>query len=414
MDRLRVRIVVERTMRVEADTLILMLAPGASLEKWQRAGILEREWALPVALFEKYARGVLVSFGGEQEAEILKTILPATLAERVSLVCNERGDIDSEYEKRLRDAVLSHCKHGSRAVIRTTQMSRGRIPVQVCERLRAAGVPVALIARGGHLWTRFLANSHGADSDIAIGAADEEGALCRAADVIIGSTEPMVKDLAWRYSFSMDKTRIVPNYFYGTTLGDPSTRDRGLVVHTGQLVARKRVDTLIKAIADVAKIQPHARLEVIGDGPELPYLTSLTKQLNAPVTFYTNFTHEQRIERLQQCGVYVHASDMESQPKSVIEALSCGCAAVVAASPGLGMLVQHGVTGIRCDGTVDGFALVLQELVVDDEWRAAMGPAAAQDIRGKYTLSSVISLELEAHQEAMRRAFGDGDSRVAA
>ncbi len=401
-------------MSDEADTLILMLAPGASLEKWQRAGILEREWALPCALFEQYSRGVLVSFGSEQEHALLAGCLPAQLAGRVSLVCNERGEIESEYEKRLREKVLSHCRPGTRAVLRTTQMSRGGIAVQVVNRLRAEGVPVALIARGGHLWTRFLASSHGADSDIAIGAADEEGSLCRAADVIIGSTEPMVKDLAWRYSFSMDKARIVPNYFFGTTQGDPFVRDRGLVVHTGQLVSRKRVDVLIKAVADVARIQPHTRLEVIGDGPELPYLTSLTKQLNAPVTFHTGFTHEQRIERLQRCGVYVHASDMESQPKSVIEALSCGCAAVVASSPGLGMLVQHGVTGIRCDGTVDGFSLVLQELVVDDEWRAAIGPAAAQDIRGKHQLSNVIGLELDAHREAMRRAFGDDDSRVAA
>lgn len=401
-------------MRVDADTLILMLSPGASLEKWRRAGILEREWALPAALFEKYSRGILVSFGGEQELEIFRQTLSHSLTGRVSLVHNHSGDVEAEYEKRLRQQIVTHCKPGSRVVLRTTQMARGSIAVKVCERLRAEGVSVALIARGGHLWTRFLASSHGADSDIAIDAAHDEGSLCRAADVLIGSTEPMVKDLAWRYSLSMDKVRIVPNYFFGTVPGDPTERDRGLVVHTGQLVARKRVDVLIKSIAEVAKLQAHARLEVVGDGPELPYLTSLSKQLNAPVCFHTNFTHEQRLERLLRCGVYVHASDMESQPKSVIEALSCGCPAVIAASPGLGMLVQHGVTGIRCDGTVDGFSLVLQELVVDDEWRAAIGPAAAQDIRGKYTLPSVIELEIEAHRVAMERAFGEGRSQAAA
>jgi glycosyltransferase involved in cell wall biosynthesis len=149
---------------------------------------------------------------------------------------------------------------------------------------------------------------------------------------------------------------------------------------------------------------PDITLEVMGDGPHLDALQAQAIELNAPVKFITDATHEQKLERMCLCDIFVHASALESQPLELIEAMSRGAPCVVADAQGLGEVVHHGVTGLRCAGDAQSFAHVIQEVLADDDWRGMMGSSGARLAESSYGLPNVVEAEVAAHGRAMEMA----------
>ncbi len=56
-------------------------------------------------------------------------------------------------------------------------------------------------------------------------------------------------------------------------------RDHRLVIFTGRLQGRKRVDLMVAAMRDVVRAIPAAKFVIIGDGPEMPRVRSQVEQL---------------------------------------------------------------------------------------------------------------------------------------
>jgi hypothetical protein len=104
---------------------------------------------------------------------------------------------------------------------------------------------------------------------------------------------------------------------------------------------------------------------------------------------------------MSRASLYVHASALEGHPKSVIEAMACGTPCIVADSPGLGSLVENGVTGIRVPGESETFAYALAGVLSDMSWRNQLGACAAERARKLYGIDHVIKLEREAHEAAI-------------
>jgi glycosyltransferase involved in cell wall biosynthesis len=381
-----------------AQTLIVTMSRGMSLTEWDRLGLLEREWAIYERLKSRYERVVIVSHGSSTDLSITSTLGPD-----VSCIANTQGLDSLAYVASL-PARLADLGPLTSAVIKTNQMDDAGAACVLASSLRQARVPVALIARCGYLRSQFLAHEHGPGSPQAISAGLIEQTVIGAANLVVGTTSTMVDDLCWRDGLDTSHVRVIPNYVLADyPVVEAGDRDPKLLLYVGQLVERKRVDVLIRAVADLPP-QPEVVLEIIGDGPEEGALRALAAELKVRAVFRPRLPHREVLDRMSRAAIYLHASALEGHPKSVIEAMSTGCSCIVADTPGLGCIVENGVTGVRVPGTAETFAYALAGVLEDECWRQQIGACAAEQVRTRFGLDRIADLEVEAHQAAFSLA----------
>ena len=174
---------------------------------------------------------------------------------------------------------------------------------------------------------------------------------------------------------------VVPN---GVDLETLSVRPgrRSDVVFVGRLIAEKRVDLLVGAIADVARERPRVRCLVIGDGPEREALTALTSRLGvqANVQFLGRVDDDEVPRLMAGSRVFVLPSDREGYGITVVEAQAAGLVPIVtrselSAAPDL---LLPGIDGLVVEPTVGAIAEAIDGLLGDTAGRKAMAGAARQ------------------------------------
>lgn len=98
----------------------------------------------------------------------------------------------------------------------------------------------------------------------------------------------------------------------------------------GRFSPEKRQDVLIRA----ARRSRHAariQLYFAGHGPREKRLRRMASKLANPAQF-GYYSHGDLIERIRSCDLYVHASDVEIEGVSCLEAFSCGLVPVISDS----------------------------------------------------------------------------------
>jgi glycosyltransferase involved in cell wall biosynthesis len=123
---------------------------------------------------------------------------------------------------------------------------------------------------------------------------------------------------------------------------------RPTIVYIGRLRRYKGVDWVFRALPEVVRRVPDARLVVIGDGPhrgELKLAAARLGLANA-VEFRGFLPPEEKVRILREAWVLVQPSPKEGWGLTVIEAGACGTAVVAADSPGLRDSVRRDVTGL--------------------------------------------------------------------
>ena len=164
------------------------------------------------------------------------------------------------------------------------------------------------------------------------------------------------------------------------------------VLYLGQLHRIKRIDVLIQAFARVREELPDARLEVVGapssHGEELRRSRAAAGD---SVEFRGLITEE---EKAGACGGHVFAllSASEGLPVTPLEALACGTPVVL--SPGCGLPQVDGVAGIVCDGTAEGAAEALLQLLRDPARARQLGEAG-REFAASYRREVVVPRLLE-------------------
>jgi len=107
--------------------------------------------------------------------------------------------------------------------------------------------------------------------------------------------------------------------------------DVSVVVTVGWLVARKRIDWLLKVWRKVLDIVEDSNvvLLIVGDGPDRQYLNELARELD--IEKYVIFAGERNDVRevLKRSALYVHSSQAETCTYTITEAMCCGIPAVV-------------------------------------------------------------------------------------
>ncbi len=109
-----------------------------------------------------------------------------------------------------------------------------------------------------------------------------------------------------------------------------SWRDKFVITMVGRYSREKRQDILIEAIRR-SKHEKDIQLVLAGKGPWRKKLVRLSKKLTNPVAF-SFYQQEDLIDVLNASDLYVHASDIDIEAISCLEAFACGLVPVISDS----------------------------------------------------------------------------------
>ena len=194
--------------------------------------------------------------------------------------------------------------------------------------------------------------------------------------------------------------------------GTPAVRTRPplgespVVGFAGRLVAEKGVDVLIEAFASIVGQLPHARLAIVGEGPERPRLERLIASLglNNAVKMHGHLQRSNAERVMEECWVQAAPSRwVEPFGLVAIEAQMRGTAVVASRSGGFCETVVDGETGMLVPpGEVDAWARALLALLTDRSRSEAMGGAGRKHAMKLFDEAGTTDRLLELYEKARR------------
>jgi len=236
---------------------------------------------------------------------------------------------------------------------------------------RAAGVPVALTAHlhpaetAGHPWLRSAYDTL------------RGGPTLRAADRVVAVTEHEASLLSKGFRVPRERIALIPNGLDSARfrdLGQP--REPGLLLGVGRLASVKGFDLAIEALAMLRNRGRLVRLILAGeDWGEQANLEALARRLGVreAVEFTGRVEAKDLLDLYNRAEVLLAPSRYEAFGIAALEAVSCGCPAIVSDVGGLPAAAGPG--GIAVPREANAFAKATDALLQDAPRRASLAQA---------------------------------------
>ena len=168
------------------------------------------------------------------------------------------------------------------------------------------------------------------------------------------------------------------------------------VIVVANLRREKGHDVLLRAAADVVHAFPDARFELVGGGPEMSALRTISAELGLErvVSF---LGHREDVKaRLGAADIFVLPSRSEAFPNAVLEAMAAGLPVIASAVGGVPEVIRHAATGLTVPpGDPAALASAIRRLMADPSLAQGLGDAGLAEVTARYSFDRMID-EFEA------------------
>ena len=164
------------------------------------------------------------------------------------------------------------------------------------------------------------------------------------------------------------------------------------VMTVANLRPEKGHETLLDAAAILVRECPDLRFRLIGAGPCRSAIEARTRALGLGQHVELLGHREDVPALLAEADLFVLPSRSEALPNGVIEAMAAGLPVVASGVGGLLDLIDDGRTGVLVPpGDAGALAAAVRGLVADPARAAALGRAAQQDARERYSFDRMVA-----------------------
>lgn len=210
--------------------------------------------------------------------------------------------------------------------------------------------------------------------------------------------------------------RVVPNFLdcrvhrrhFNQTLRDSFCNGRftRLVIHVSNFRPVKRVDAVVETFRLVQAAAPHARLLLVGEGPEVGKALRLVQELGLGDAVALLGEQDQVVSLLSVADVFLLPSRQESFGLAALEAMACDVPVVASRVGGLPEVIDDGQTGfLHPPDDLAGMAASVVRLVTDDRLRTTMGEAARRAVEQRFCADLIVPR----YEAYYREVLGKGE-----
>jgi L-malate glycosyltransferase len=165
------------------------------------------------------------------------------------------------------------------------------------------------------------------------------------------------------------------------------------------------VDVVVRAFAEVKKVYPGARLDLVGGGRLEADVRKLVADLNLSDVNFTGVASRREIGKCyDQADIFINASWLDNMPVSIIEAFAAGTPVVTTSPESIPYLVEHEQTGLLSPvGDEKALAASVVRLLRDPALAARLAQNAHRE-SGKYTWEAIRGQWLDVYRGMMRKS----------
>lgn len=224
------------------------------------------------------------------------------------------------------------------------------------------------------------------------------GRRCRQADAIVSISRQITIELLGA-GYEASRIHAMPNGVpipAETWRRRPDWRGSPRAAFLGRLAPEKGLDTLVDAWVRVLARFPHARLTLIGEGPERPALEDQVRRLGLAGSVELPGPAVDPSVRLRQADLFVLPSREEGMSIALLEAMALGIPLVASSIPGNRRLVHdysHGRLAPPDDP--EALARAIVEQWADFDRAVHMGRAARRRATHEFSIESVARKHME-------------------
>ena len=177
------------------------------------------------------------------------------------------------------------------------------------------------------------------------------------------------------------------------------TTNELLVGTVGSLTPVKNQALLIRACARVIQQGLALRLDIVGEGRERPALEGLVRSLGMTGRVRLLGHIDDIPAFLNSLDLFVLPSDSEAHPNALSEAMACGLACIASRVGGVAEIADQGRAALLFErGDESALTGSIADLVANPERRRALGRAAVEVTRARYSLDDMLSRYMETYQ----------------
>jgi len=221
-----------------------------------------------------------------------------------------------------------------------------------------------------------------------------ESIAYRLADGIILTNEYdlefVIKAFKLKKKYAQKKIIIISN-FVDTNLFKPLNCEKKnkSLLFIGRLTKIKNIINVIEALKDINDFE----LDIIGQGPEKENLIKKAKELSVKLNFLGTIPNENLPEIINQYQLFILPSFSEGNPKTLLEAMSCGIPCIGTNVKGINNILNHKKNGYLCNTSPNSIKEAIMELYHNKGLRKIISENARNYILKNCSLSSIANKE---------------------
>lgn len=159
------------------------------------------------------------------------------------------------------------------------------------------------------------------------------------------------------------------------------------ILYVGRIAKEKSIDFLINNLKEIIKKVPKAKMIIVGDGPDMKYLTELAyeNKLSKYITFTGKVPWDKVPEYYQLADAFVTASTTETQGLTVIEAMAASKPVVAINDESFRTVITDGKDGILFE-TEKEYQDAILRIAKDKEFKDKLSKKARLTANGYSSL----------------------------
>src|SRR3989338_4502368 len=218
------------------------------------------------------------------------------------------------------------------------------------------------------------------------------------ANHIIVTTGKISEFVAQRFFIKRDKISVLPNLVDTELFSSKATTssDGNRFLFVGRLNKEKNIFNLIEGCKNAG-----VGLDLVGRGDLGLGLEKLAEQINADARFLGTYPNRQLPDIFAKYQVFILPSLYEGNPKSLIEAMSCGKAVIGSDIDGINELIKDGKTGILCGISAKEITSAILKIKDDPQMQRRLGENARQYVVENFSINKTIDKEFNLYQDML-------------
>jgi len=358
----------------------LFLSRGGSLELWHKLGILERELSLYRKL-DKH-KFIIISYGNSEiESQLIEKY------KNIEVLYNSFNLPSPIYTILI--PILFWNSLRNIEIIKTNQMNGSEVAT-LCAKLYRK----PLVLRFGFLFSLNLRREYGRFSLKYIYSILLEFLTFNLSSAIVVTSEAIKERVVKRKEDLKEKIFIEPNFVNTKIFKILDVAKVYDIVFVGRISKEKNIESIIKVALD-----KNLKFKIVGNGPLLEELQEKYLRYSHLISFSGVIENNKLPKVIQSAKIFILFSSYEGNPKSLLEAMSCGMPVIGSNVEGIKDIIDHNKNGVLADTNMKSLTESIDFLIEDQNLINNISLKARKFILKNHNLQKILEKEENIYQK---------------